>query len=124
MMYSSMNLQAMYAGVDSKYIQNSSLKVFEEVLAFSFFFLFLKKALFLQQARKKDVLYLWRDSRLVVEGSPLSCSLQLKSWWQAEEREQSWWYSILTYHWRKSKDILAIPDWALTRDLRLRNGVW
>ncbi len=32
MMYSSMNLQAMYTGVVSKYIQNSSLKVFEEVL--------------------------------------------------------------------------------------------
>lgn len=31
-MYSSMNLQAMYTGVISKYIQNSSLKVFEEVL--------------------------------------------------------------------------------------------
>lgn len=31
-MYSSMNLQAMYTGVVSKYIQNSSLKVFEEVL--------------------------------------------------------------------------------------------
>lgn len=31
MMYSSMNLQAMYTGVISKYIQNSSLKVFEEV---------------------------------------------------------------------------------------------
>lgn len=30
-MYSSMNLQAMYTGVVSKYIQNSSLKVFEEV---------------------------------------------------------------------------------------------
>lgn len=44
MMYSSMNLQAMYTGVISKYIQNSSLKVFEEVLAFFFvFFFFLKK---------------------------------------------------------------------------------
>lgn len=28
MMYPSMNLQAMYTGVVSKYIQNSSLKVF------------------------------------------------------------------------------------------------
>lgn len=45
MMYSSMNLQAMYTGVISKYIQNSSLKVFEEVLVFFFvfFFFFLKK---------------------------------------------------------------------------------
>lgn len=39
-MYSSMNLQAMVTGVISKYIQNISLKVFEEVLVFS---LFLKK---------------------------------------------------------------------------------
>lgn len=48
MMYSSMNLQAMYTGVISKYIQNSSLKVFEEVLVFFFslfffFFFFFKK---------------------------------------------------------------------------------
>lgn len=34
-MYFSMNLQAMYTGVISKYIQNSSLKVFEEVCFFS-----------------------------------------------------------------------------------------
>lgn len=40
MMYSSMDLQAMYTGVVSKYIQNSSLKVFEEELAFSFLFSF------------------------------------------------------------------------------------
>lgn len=35
-MYFSMNLQAMYTGVISKYIQNSSLKVFEEVCFFFF----------------------------------------------------------------------------------------
>ena len=53
-MYSSMNLQAMYTGVVSKYIQNSSLKVFEDVVfVFSFFFLLEKKALFLQQTIKK-----------------------------------------------------------------------
>lgn len=45
-MYSSMNLQAMVTGVISKYIQNISLKVFEEVLVFS---LFLKK-----KERKKE----------------------------------------------------------------------
>lgn len=45
MMYSSMNLQAMYTGVISKYIQNSSLKVFEEVSVSCsvFFFSFKKK---------------------------------------------------------------------------------
>lgn len=43
MMYSSMNLQAMYTGVISKYIQNSSLKVFEEVSVSWFFFSFKKK---------------------------------------------------------------------------------
>ena len=53
-MYSSMNLQAMYTGVVSKYIQNSSLKVFEDVVfVFSFFFPLEKKALFLQQTIKK-----------------------------------------------------------------------
>ena len=53
-MYSSMNLQAMYTGVVSKYIQNSSLKVFEDVVfVFSFFIPLEKKALFLQQTIKK-----------------------------------------------------------------------
>lgn len=120
-----MNLQAMYTGVISKYIQNSSLKVFEEVLVF-FSPFFFRKALFLQQARKKDVLYLWRDSRLKVEGSPLLSSLRLKSWLHEGEgtEEQSWWYSILTYHWRKSKDVLAILDRALTHDLQPRNEAW
>lgn len=42
-MYSSMNLQAMYTGVISKYIQNSSLKVFEEVSVSWVFFSPLKK---------------------------------------------------------------------------------
>lgn len=77
MMYSSMNLQAMYTGVVSKYIQNSSLKVFEEVSVSWFLFVCFfsplkkrkkKKALFLQQTIEKEVLYLWRDSRLKVEG--------------------------------------------------------
>lgn len=41
-MYSSMNLQAMYTGVISKYIQNSSLKVFWGSICF----FFLKKKLY------------------------------------------------------------------------------
>lgn len=56
----------------SKYIQNSSLKVFEEVLVKK-----KKKALFLQQTIKKEVSYLWRDSRLKVE---FFCCCLLYSW--------------------------------------------
>lgn len=44
MMYFSMNLQAIFTGVISKYIQNSSLKVFEEVSVFFLVsFLFFRK---------------------------------------------------------------------------------
>lgn len=102
-MYFSMNLQAMYTGVISKYIQNSSLKVFEEVCFFS-----LKKnerkerkAIFLQQTIKKEVLYLWRDSRLKVEGcfffsssSSIFITVEILTTHEGEGREkQSWWYS-------------------------------
>lgn len=101
MMYSSMNLQAMYTGVISKYIQNSSLKVFEEVSVSCFvFFSFKKKerkkALFLQQTIEKEVSYLWRDSRLKVEGwlffCFFFCSFYLYSWspdytWRGGKRD-------------------------------------
>ena len=91
-MYSSMNLQAMYTGVVSKYIQNSSLKVFEEVLVLK------KKALFLQQTIKKEVSYLWRDSRLKVEGCFfflfIFFTVEVLTTHEGEGREkQSWWYS-------------------------------
>lgn len=52
-MYSSMDLQAMYTGVVSKYIQNSSLKVFEEVLAFFYFFIFFKNLYFYSKPETK-----------------------------------------------------------------------
>lgn len=52
-MYSSMDLQAMFTGVVSKYIQNSSLKVFEEVLAFFNFFIFLKISIFTASQKQR-----------------------------------------------------------------------
>lgn len=124
-MYSSMNLQAMYTGVISKYIQNSSLKVFEEVLVLK------KKALFLQQTIKKEVSYLWRDSRLKVEGCFffLLSSLHLKSWLHMKEREERSRAGdtvILTCHWRKSKDVppYQTKPWPLTRDPTGQNVAW
>lgn len=56
MMYSSMDLQAMYTGVISKYIQNSSLKVFEEILlAFSFFLIIFLKSSILTASQKEKM---------------------------------------------------------------------
>ena len=117
-MYSSMNLQAMYTGVISKYIQNSSLKVFEEVLGF---FFFKKKALFLQQTIKKEVLYLWRDSRLKVEGCFFSFliffTFEVLTTHEGEGREkQSWWYSNSHLPLEEEQGCPAIPNQALTPD--------
>lgn len=117
MMYPSMNLQAMYAGVVSKYIQNSSLKVFLRKL----FALFFKKALFLQQTIMKKVLNLWRDSRLRV-GFHFFSFCRLYSWSlvqhmkEREERSRAGDTLFLTCHfWRKSKEI---PPSGISRPAR------